>query len=256
MKTMTLLKKLAKQFPKRLKDKGDHIGLMTGKLSDETKCILICLDFDEEVFSIVEGLEKKPDLILTHHPFIFGTKYRVFKENEDKRILCEKINQLQIPIYSMHTNFDTGKGGMNDALAKALKLMDIQPLQNNPMARGGLLSHEMTTEQFALYAKKALKASSCSLIDAGSKVIHTVAIIGGGGWYCFRDAQISGYDIFVSGDIPHHGRRDVIAKHYNYLDLPHEIERIFIPTMAKIIKNIDKSIEIIEIDHEKEPKRF
>ncbi|MFA5283271.1 MAG: Nif3-like dinuclear metal center hexameric protein [Bacilli bacterium] len=256
MKTITLLRVLAKQFPKRIKDNQDHVGLMTGKLLDDTKCILLCLDFDEEVFSIVEGLERKPDLILTHHPFIYGTKYRVFKENEDKKALCDKIDRLGIPVYSMHTNFDTGKGGMNDALAEALKLKDIQPLQNNPMARGGLLPHEMTPEQFALYAKRALKANSCSLIDAGAKVIRSAAIIGGGGWYCFRDAQMSGYDIFISGDIPHHGRRDVIAKHYNYLDLPHEIERIFIPTMSKIIKSIDRSIEIIEIDHEKEPKRF
>ena len=49
MKTKALIRKLATRFPKRLADKGDHIGLMTGQLKEETRTIVVCLDFDEEV---------------------------------------------------------------------------------------------------------------------------------------------------------------------------------------------------------------
>ena len=256
MKTNVLLRKLAINFPKRIKDGHDYVGLMTGKLKEETKVVLLCLDFDEEVYDYVVSLNKKPDLILTHHPFIYGTRHKVLSTNENKRILVEKIDALDIPVYSMHTNFDTGHGGMNDALAEALKLENIRVLSTVPMARGGELPYEMDVEEFAKYAKKCLKAKGCSLIDAGKKRVRSVAIIGGGGWYIYFNAKLENYDAFISGDIPHHGRRDVIAEHFDYLDMPHEIERIFMPTMDKILKKIDPEIETIIVDHEQEPKRF
>ena len=50
MKTKTLLKKLAKYFPKSLAESYDHVGLQCGKIKEETNTILLCLDYDEEVF--------------------------------------------------------------------------------------------------------------------------------------------------------------------------------------------------------------
>ena len=40
----------------------------------------------------------------------------------------------------------------------------------------------------------------------------------------------------------------------NYLDLPHEIEKIFMPQMKKLLLEMDDSLEIIIVDHEKLPK--
>ena len=70
MNTIKLLRNLAKRFPKSLADHGDHVGLMTGRLKDDTKRILLCLDFDEIVYEKILQMKDKPDLILTHHPFI------------------------------------------------------------------------------------------------------------------------------------------------------------------------------------------
>ena len=53
MKTNKLLRKLAVNFPKSIKSPGDYVGLMTGKLKDETNTILLCLDFDNEVYEIM-----------------------------------------------------------------------------------------------------------------------------------------------------------------------------------------------------------
>ena len=117
MKTIKLLRNLAKRFPKSLKEGFDHVGLMTGKLKEETKTIVLCLDFDEIVLKEIQGLNKNIDLIISHHPFIFGTRYQVLKKDPIKKQLCDKIDELNIPVYSMHTNFDSGIGGMNDALS-------------------------------------------------------------------------------------------------------------------------------------------
>ena len=254
MEKIKLFRELAKRFPKSIKSRGDRIGLMTGKLPEEINHILLCLDFDEEVLNMVRKMEKKPDLILTHHPFIYGPRQHVLKRNEIKRNVCEGIDALGIPVYSMHTNFDTGRDGMNDALARALNLKDIKQLEFCPMARGGRLEKPMEIHEFALYANKCLKVEYSHLINSGKKTIETVAIVGGGGSRDYQFALKEGYDIYISGDTPHYIRRDVIAAHYNYLDVSHEIERIFMPQMKKILHEIEPTLEVEIIDHEVIPE--
>ena len=254
MEKTKLFRELAKRFPKSIKSRGDRIGLMTGKLPEEINHILLCLDFDEEVLNMVRKMEKKPDLILTHHPFIYGPRQHVLKHSEIKRNVCEAIDAIGIPVYSMHTNFDTGRDGMNDALARALNLKDIKQLEFCPMARGGRLEKPMEIHEFALYANKCLKVEYSHLINGGKKIIETVAIVGGGGSRDYQFALKEGYDIYISGDTPHYIRRDVIAAHYNYLDVSHEIERIFMPQMKKILHEIDPTLEVEIIDHEVIPE--
>lgn len=254
MEKIKLFRELAKRFPKSIKSRGDRIGLMTGKLPDEINHILLCLDFDETVLKMVEKMDKKPDLILTHHPFIYGPRKTILNHNETKRKVCEAIDVLGIPVYSMHTNFDTGRDGMNDALAAALNLKNIRPLEGCKMARGGELEKPMEIHEFALYANKCLKIEYSHLINAGKKEIKTVAIVGGAGSREFRTAMDEGYDIFLSGDIPHHARRDVISEHYNFLDVSHEIEKIFMPQMKKLLAEIDPTLKVEIIDHEVIPE--
>lgn len=253
MNTRSMINRLAKQFPKRLAKKHhDHVGLMTGKLKEDSKKILLCLDLDEEVYPTIKDV--MPDLIITHHPFIYGTKYKVFKYDEKKKALCEAIDKLDIPVYSMHTNFDEGKGGMNDSLAEALELKDIYAPSKEQMMRIGYLKEKMDIVEASKYIKNALNVSYGLLIQGNDKLIEKVGIIGGGGSRSFKIALEEGCDLYISGDIPHHVRRDVVTSKFNFLDLPHEIEKIFMPTMKKILLGFDSSLEIIIVDHEKLPK--
>ncbi len=257
MKTKALLKKISKFYPKSIAKKyHDYPGLQTGKLKEEVKTILLCLDFDEIVFNKMkeDDLLNKIDLIITHHPFIYGKKKYVFLNDQNKEKLCNLIDSYNIPICSYHTNFDEGTNGMNDALAEALDLINIKPLETMQMARGGILKKSMNVYDFAKYAKEKLNVDYGLLLSYGKSEITSVAIVGGGGWYGYRNAQEEGYDIFISGDIPHHGRRGVISYKYNYLDLPHEIEKIFMKQMKKVLLDIDDQLNVITIDHEELPK--
>ncbi len=256
MNTKILLKKLSKNFPKSIAKKyNDFVGLQYGKLKEETKTILLCLDFDSISFNEAKKIIdfKNIDLIITHHPFIYGTFKKVLKNDLVKAKLVKELDEYNVPIYSYHTNFDEGNEGMNDALAKELGLKNIKKLNSIPMARGGILDKEIDIISFAKYAKEKLNVSYGELLNYGKKNIKSVAIIGGGGWHYYLDAKNENYDIFISGDIPHHGRRGVVLNEYNYLNLPHEIERIFMKQMKNILLNIDKNLNIIVIDHEKLP---
>ena len=253
MNTKVLLNKLAKKFPKRFaKENHDFVGLMSGKLPKEVHKIFLCLDCDWEVFPQIE--KEKPDLVITHHPFFYGSKAWILKHNESKRLLNEKLEALGTCVYSFHTNFDTGLGGMNDALAEALELHDVQIVEGSKMMRGGKLPYEMDIEEFAKYAKEHLKVDYALLIAKGNKRVSSAAIIGGGGSGYYFLAQKAGYDVYISGDAPHHVRRDIVNDNYNYLDVPHEVEKIFMPQMKKILLEFDNSLEIVTVDHEKMPK--
>ena len=254
METTKLLRKLAQRFPKSIKSRGDRVGLMTGKLPENIKNILLCLDFDDTVLAEVKKMKKKPDLILTHHPFIYGPRWHVLKRDPYKAHTVAEIDKLGIPVYSMHTNFDSGKDGMNDALAEALCLSDIKPLEKAPMARGGKLPYKMEIHDFAHYANEKLGVSYSELVHAGKNEIETVAVIGGAGSRSYEVAMDEGYDIFISGDAPHHARRDMITRKYNYLNMFHEIERIFMPQMQKILLEIDPTLNVEIINHEEIPE--
>lgn len=253
MNTKLLLRKLATFFPKRFaKMNHDRVGLMTGSLKDETKSIALCLDLDDSIFETIK--EIKPDLVITHHPFIFGTKAKVFKYDLLKKELSDKMDEIGVPVYSFHTNFDTGKNGMNDALANAIGLTNIYAPNEDIMMRIGTLDVEMDVLEFAIKAKESFNVEYGLLINEGKKTIKKVGIIGGGGSRRYDIALKEGCDIYISGDAPHYVRRDIVNKHYNYLDFPHEIEKIFMPQMKKILKDIDPTLEITIIDHEKLPK--
>ena len=253
MNTKLLLRKLATRYPKRLaKIYHDHVGLMTGKLPEEVRKIVLCLDFDYEVLPLIK--ENKPDLIITHHPFIYGTKYRVFKWDKLKEQLCNEIDALGVPVYSMHTNFDAGKGGMNDALVEALGLINIRTTEKDACMRIGELEEAMPVEEFAKFAKAKLDMDYGLLIAEGNQNIKTVGIIGGGGSRDWPIARDEGCDIYISGDAPHHVRRAIVNEKFNYLDLPHEVEKIFMPQMKKVLLSIDPTLEILMVDHEELPK--
>ena len=253
MKTNILLNKLAKRFPKRIaKNYHDHVGLMAGKKPEEVHKIVLLLDLDWEIFDKVK--EVKPDIVITHHPFIFGTRAKVLKFDESKRELFKAIEELGIAVYSYHTNFDTGPGGINDGLADALGLIDVYCPEKEPMMRIGYLKEEMEIHDFARYANKCFGVNYSLLINYGKPYVRKVGVIGGGGSRDYPVAVEEGCDIYISGDVSHHVRREMIDKKINYLDMPHEIEHVFMPQMKKILLSIDETLEVITFDHEKIPE--
>jgi dinuclear metal center YbgI/SA1388 family protein len=242
--TAKLLAAFGRDFPKRLaKVYGDYVGLMCGTLPIELKKVVVVLDMESILLADIVKL--KPDLILTHHPFIYGSKAKVLKHDETRRMMVKVLEKNRIPVYSLHTNFDAGRGGMNDALAQAIGLTEITPLKGDPLARGGRLSKPMPIHQFATMVKEQLAIPYAHLIAEGNPTIQTVALIGGGGAKYFDIAQREGYDIFLSGDSAHHVRRGIVNAHFNYLEIPHEVETIFIPTMAAYLKQLDPKLEVI-----------
>ena len=103
-------------------------------------------------------------------------------------------------------------------------------------------------------AKAKLDVDYALLIDEGNEMIKKVGIIGGGGSRDWPIARDEGCDIYISGDAPHHVRRAIVCEKFNYLDVPHEVEKIFMPQMKKILLEIDPTLNVLMVDHEEMPK--
>lgn len=253
IKSRSLILKLARKFPYAIAKKHhDHVGMMIGPLPLIINSILLCLDLDAEVMKEVRI--KRPDLIITHHPFFYGSKIKILKTDELKSRINDELIKMKIAVYALHTNFDEAPCGMNDVLAATLDLIDVYQPEIDPMMRIGYLKTAMRVEDFAKYVTEKLNLSYALLIDEGVKKIKKVAIIGGGGARYFDIARNEGADIYISGDAAHYIRRDIVNKKYNYLDVPHEVERVFMKTMKDILLQIDESLQITIVDHERTPK--
>jgi len=118
--------------PPSLQESYDNSGLQVGDPNMELSGILVALDASEKVLQEAEKLGF--NLVLTHHPVIFGGLKSITGRSGPERIVKLAI-QKEIAIYSAHTNFDAISGGVNTALANRLGLVNQEIL--SPM--GGKL---------------------------------------------------------------------------------------------------------------------
>ena len=251
MKTRKLIRGIYKKYPKYLQEGYDHVGRQIGKTPEETHKVLVCLDYDSSLNEIVR--EFKPDLIITHHPFIFGTRYRVLQDEyklETTRFIEEEMKTC---IYSFHTNFDNSKEGMNYLLSHKLGLKDIYQSSLSPALFIGYLDQEMDVKEYSKIVKERLDVSYIEAILEGKSKIKKVGIIGGAASSYYRFGLEEDLDLYISGDCPHHLRREMIERKVNYFDIPHEVEKIFIEGIEKDLLEMDSSLIIKKIYHEKEP---
>ncbi|WP_077214000.1 Nif3-like dinuclear metal center hexameric protein [Bacillus dakarensis] len=111
--------------PKSYAMEGDKIGLQIGSLSQKIENVLVALDVTNEV--VDEAIEKNVGLIIAHHPLIYRPLQKINTETKAGKII-EKLIKHEIAVYAAHTNLDVAKGGVNDLLAEALGLSNIEVL--------------------------------------------------------------------------------------------------------------------------------
>ncbi|MDK2798646.1 MAG: hypothetical protein PWP27_251 [Clostridiales bacterium] len=121
-----VIKELEKLAPLSLAESWDNVGLLIGNREQKVKNIMVTLDINYEV--ITEAVEKKVDLIISHHPIIFKPLKKITEDDllgKMVRILVKN----NISVYAAHTNLDICQGGLNDLFASKLQLKNIKVLE-------------------------------------------------------------------------------------------------------------------------------
>jgi len=121
-----LIKCIEDFAPLKIQESYDNSGLQTGHPAQMIERALIALDATEEVME--EALAKNCQLIISHHPLIFGGLKRIVGANATERILIKAIEN-KIAIYAAHTNLDATHNGVNHILAEKLGIENPKALQ-------------------------------------------------------------------------------------------------------------------------------
>jgi dinuclear metal center YbgI/SA1388 family protein len=112
--------------PPSLQESYDNIGLLVGNLNWHCTGIICTLDATENV--VKEAVEKKCNLIVAHHPIIFGGLKKITGANYAEQTIIAAIKN-DIAIYAIHTNLDNVLHGVNATIADKLGLINRQILQ-------------------------------------------------------------------------------------------------------------------------------
>ena len=121
----TILTEIEKFAPLAYQESYDNCGLLTGHKEQDVTGALLCLDCTEAI--VEEAIQKKCNLIIAHHPIIFGGLKKINGSNYVERTIIKAI-QNNIAIYACHTNLDNVKLGVNKKIADKLGLINQQIL--------------------------------------------------------------------------------------------------------------------------------
>ncbi len=121
-----LIEFLDELAPLQYQETYDNSGLLYGNPKRQISKALISLDCTEEV--VKEAIKNKCDLIISHHPLIFGGINSLTGKNYVERTLVKAI-QKDVALYAIHTNLDNVKAGVNAKIAEKLGMEDCQILK-------------------------------------------------------------------------------------------------------------------------------
>lgn len=115
--------------PLALQESYDNSGLIVGNPEMEIKSALLTLDTTEDI--VEEAIQKGANLIISHHPIIFGGLKKITGKTYVERTIIKAI-QNNIAIYASHTNLDNADKGLNSILCEKLALKNCVSLQAIP----------------------------------------------------------------------------------------------------------------------------
>jgi GTP cyclohydrolase I len=224
MNGIDIIRFLETRYPKNLAYEWDNVGLQVGSLNKPVKKVLVTLDVTPDV--VREAIQLKADLLISHHPLIFKPILNIQVESP-RGWMIQKLIKHDIPLYSMHTNYDLAEGGMNDVLAALLGISGTAVLDSHEnIGRYGKIV-PTALEDYIRFVKTALSTTAVRLIGGTSRLIETVGVSGGSGSNHIAEAKRRGCDLYITGDVTYHNALDAIQMGQTVLDVGHYAEQVF-----------------------------
>lgn len=232
-------------FPAENAMEYDNVGLLVGEASRDIKKIYIALDC---TMSVVESaIQGGYDMIITHHPLIFGGISRITSEDINGSIVL-KLAQNRISYCALHTNLDYRDEYSNSCIVKRI-WGDSAKIKAAPKDKAfcGVVAEIPTsslTDTVGLI-KQGLNASGVITLSENREV-RRIFVQGG----ALDEDSVpfisdAGIDLVVSGEIKHHicvllenmNISSIIAGH-------NATERTYLPTLKQLINDKYPDLEI------------
>lgn len=125
MQVKDITRLIESMAPLAYQESYDNAGLIVGDANDDVSGVLITLDITEEVME--EAIRKNLNMVIAHHPIVFGGLKKLNGRNYVERSVIKAIKN-NIAIYAAHTNLDGVFGGVNSKICEKLKLQNCRML--------------------------------------------------------------------------------------------------------------------------------
>ena len=218
--------------PLALQESYDNSGLIVGEMGAQVSKALLCLDSTEAV--VDEAIAKGCDLIIAHHPIVFGGLKRFTGVDYVQRALIKAIRN-NIAIYACHTNLDNVlRGGVNERIAQQLgfeaervlrpvaadfgSVAGFGRLDDSDVFRtagAGVLCNlhkPVNVLDFLQHVKAKMGVEVVKYTKCDVEMVSKVAICGGAGSFLIGDALRAGADAFITSDVKYHEFFDAEGK--------------------------------------------
>lgn len=240
-----LYEALEERFPRSLSCMWDHDGKMVlPEGRREVKRVLCCLDCTDG--AIEKAKAEGCELIVSHHPLLFRPLNALDREEPNARRALE-LYSSGIALFSFHTRFDCGKGGVNDELSALFGLEEVCsfPVEGLPMGRIGKLPKTLSAKELAEKVKAVLGCKSLRL-TLNRKEIRRLAVLGGSGGDAFNEALTAGADGYLTGEASYHEMLDAADRGLCMVVAGHDYtENPAAEALGRQIKELLPSAEVL-----------
>lgn len=199
----------------QLAEDWDNVGLLLGDKQSGIDSLMTCLTLTPDVAA--EAIRHGAGLIITHHPILFRAVKKLTAESSEGKMLLDLI-RAEVAVYSPHTCFDNGIGGINQWMAEQLGLMNITPLrpsheehatdaaETNSIGSGRLgdLTRTMNWTEFHNHIKTQWHIERYQWVQPEQTSIRRVGMACGAAAKFLRDARREGCDVFITGEARFH----------------------------------------------------
>ena len=197
-------------YPPATAESWDAVGLVVGDPEQDVRRVLLAVDPVEA--TVREALDGGFDLLLSHHPlYLRGTT--TVAATSPKGRAVHALVRGGCGLFVAHTNADVARPGVSDALAAAVGLGGVEPLQPLPtdlsgplgLGRVGDLPEPMTVRELVDRVAAALPRTAAGVRARGDpdRVVRRLAVCGGAGDSLLVEAA-GAADAFLTADLRHH----------------------------------------------------
>lgn len=256
MKLNQIIDIIEQKAPLALQESWDNSGWQIHLGNPDISRVLVSLEVNGDVIS--EAIEKDVQLIVCHHPLIFGGIKSVDSNTVSGNNICRLILN-EISVYATHTPFDKCEGGNNDYLASLTGLENIQIIagDESEICRMGSLKEAVTVRQLMehLGERTGQDIRNYKLVGHPDQLVHHIGMCTGAGAEFMDQAAAAGCDLFITGDVKYHTAHHAKELGLALLDMGHfGSEQIFTENMAEILRNdADYTIEVLESETDLNP---
>lgn len=186
----------------------DNSGLIIGNEDRHVFTVLCCLDVTSEV--ALEAVDINAEMIISHHPIIYGGIKNILQNNPLGKTLYTLIKN-DISVLSAHLNLDVAPYGINQLFADQLDLTactELMPINVEDAGLGRVGKYEVPKTLSSICAE--IEKFSCTKVSSIGDLSREITVVAvacgacGGDEVILQKAVESGAELFITSEIKHH----------------------------------------------------